>query len=463
MSERLVVSTTLLAGLVVSALMHTGQVFSFDLHRIVQLFVLLIAGITLLWTPQTLLAGFAALGRREGGLIGVAFILGALSSLLSARPHFAGLEWALFMLLFALALTVSQEAYRQPPKFDQWMRWALAIIAVVIALKILLIYLTILMKGVKLESPALFYEGFTNRRFFGQIATLVIPLLAYPLLRAETGQERFFWRVMLAVWWALLLASATRGSFMALAAASIVLVMLNRQSVLPWLRTQAICLVLGLVIYSVLFIWIPEQLNQAVSMENRVNNFTSLSKRDVIWQIALQHIMAHPFLGIGPMHFANEINPVAAHPHNALLQLAAEWGMPVAMAWLWVAIIGSWAFLQKIRRGEGESCLTVPLAVALLGGLAQSMVDGVIVVPYTQLWLTTVIAWTIGVNLRASPALVQGISIRATHISRAMITLAIGLLVWGAYPEILSLEAIASKYRVGMVPRFWVQGWFEYQ
>lgn len=457
------VSTALLVGLVVSALMHTGQVYSFDLHRIVQLCILLTVGIALIWNPQPMLAGFSSLRRREGGLIGLAFTFGAISSLLSARPHFAGLEWALFILLFVLALAVSQEVYRRPAVCDQWMRWALATTSVVIVLKIVLIYLSVLMQGGRLNSIVLFHHGFSNPRFFGQVATFVIPLLAYPLLRTKNRRERFFWFVMLAVWWALLFASATRGSFMALAAASIVLVILNRQSTLPWLRAQAICLVFGVVIYSVLFIWIPEQLNQVVSMESRANNFASLSNRDVIWQIALQHIVTHPLLGIGPMHFANEINPVAAHPHNALLQLAAEWGLPAALAWLWVVIIGSVAFLQKIRRGEGENELTIPLAIALLGGLAQSMVDGVIVVPYTQLWLITVIAWTTGVYSRMTPSSVQARLIVSPHVGRVMIAFAIGLVVWGVYPEMLSLETLASKYKVGLLPRFWAQGWLEYQ
>ncbi|MEQ1590944.1 MAG: O-antigen ligase family protein [Thiobacillaceae bacterium] len=460
MKNRSIFSLALLCGLVVSALMHTGHVFSYDLHRMVQVVVLVMVGVLMVWLPQSVLTGLSALGRRHAWLMGTAFALGALSSVFAARPHFAGLEWALFFLLFVLVLAVSQEAYRHPEQFDRWMRWVLAAVAVIVFLKIMLVYLVALLKGAMLDSAALFYPGFSNRRFFGQIATLIIPLLAYPLLIAQGSRERFFWRVMLALWWALLLASATRGSFMALLVASIVLLVLNRQKTLPWLKTQAACLGLGVVIYGVVFIWLPEQLNQAVSMESRVNDFSSLSNRDVIWRIALHHITAHPLLGIGPMHFANEMNPVAAHPHNALLQLAAEWGTPAALAWLIVAMTSCWAFLKRIQTGGTQDWLGTSLAVALLGAAAQSMVDGMIVVPYTQLWLVAVIAWAIGVYLRGSTSFLLGNS--SIAIFRLLIALTIGLLVWGVYPEMFNIQELASKYRMAMVPRFWAQGWLEY-
>lgn len=456
-------STILLIGLVVSTLMHTGQVFSYDWHRIVQIVVLVVSGAFLVRFPQPVINGLSMLGKRNARLIGLAFSLGAISVVLADRPSFAALEWAFFLLLFLLVLAVSQEAYQYTEQFDRWMRWALAAVAAIVALKVMLVYGLALIMGGQFDSAALFYRGFTNRRFFGQIATMIIPLLAYPLLNTQGSRIRWFWWSMLAVWWALLFASATRGSFLALAVSGFVLLLLIRQRALPWLKIQLICSGLGIAIYTVLFIWVPEQLQQAVSMENRMNNLTSLSSREIIWDIALQHIAAHPWFGIGPMHFANEINPVAAHPHNAPLQLAAEWGLPAALAWIYVMTAGCWAFLKKIRLESAGGWAGIALALALLGAATHSMVDGVIVVPYTQLWLVTVIAWGVGVYLRQGvPLGLNPTSITPT-MCRALIALAVGLIVWGVFPETFSLNELSSRYRVGMFPRFWVQGWFEYQ
>jgi O-antigen ligase len=36
--------------------------------------------------------------------------------------------------------------------------------------------------------------------------------------------------------------------------------------------------------------------------------------------------LQNPWLGVGPLHFSSVRNPIAAHPHQAILQWLAEWG-----------------------------------------------------------------------------------------------------------------------------------------
>lgn len=49
-----------------------------------------------------------------------------------------------------------------------------------------------------------------------------------------------------------------------------------------------------------------------------------LSLREVLWKHAWAKIVEFPWLGIGPMHFASLKNPVANHPHQAMLQIASS-------------------------------------------------------------------------------------------------------------------------------------------
>jgi O-antigen ligase len=292
---------------------------------------------------------------------------------------------------------------------------------------------------------------------------MIIPLLAFPLLRGDLSRAvRRGWFALLVVWWMLLLVSATRGSWAALAVAATVLFMWARHAAWPWLRIQSMGLGLGALLFVVLFFGVPTLLGIEAGVENRLDNLSTLSGREVIWGLALQQITQHPWLGIGPMHLASIHNEVAAHPHNSVLQLAAEWGIPAALAWLMAAAIGLIAFLRPLRHVEEDGVLRVCLAAALLAAAAQSLVDGVIVIPYTQLWLVLVVGWALGVHGR-NPCVVQSIiPSTQTWMVRVAALAAGGLLVWGIYPEIFNRADAAEvylKHHPNLLPRYWGLGW----
>ncbi len=71
-----------------------------------------------------------------------------------------------------------------------------------------------------------------------------------------------------------------------------------------------------------------------------------------LWQATGRMIMQHPLLGVGPGNFTSSFTayktleqkrravsaPVTEHPHNELLRLAAELGLPLALAWCVILI-----------------------------------------------------------------------------------------------------------------------------
>lgn len=393
------------------------------------------------------------------------FGLGLLSAITSSYPRFALLEWATLMLLVGLALLLADQARKDRPWFDLWSNRLVMSLAVVIALKIMTGYLAAMTAMVRLDTIMLFEGTFSNRRFFGQIASIIVPLLAYPLLRGDLSrraQAALF--SLLAVWWMLVIVSGTRGTWMALIVAAIVLAAFAWRASAGWLRIQMWALGLGALLFWILFVWLPIWIGLGASLENRLVNLATLSGREVLWSLAVAQIQAHPWVGIGPMHFAAIRNDFGAHPHNAVLQLAVEWGIPAALAFILPATVGLLRLLARLRQNvAAPNVLLTCLTASLLAAGVQSMVDGVIVIPYTQTLLALVAGWAMGVYFRD---VVVTSAVPASSLMRLGISvlslLALAALFNGVFPEAFNRPEVTQIYVDAgkpIPPRYWGVGW----
>lgn len=400
--------------------------------------------------PQTVRVGLASF-----------FGFGLVSALYVPSLDWALLEWATLLLLVILSLTLATVRICGGPTTDYWLSVLIASVAAVVVLKVMVGYLAALFEGVRLDTPLLFEGTFSNRRFFGQLATLLIPLLAW--LAVGASRLKPLWLLLLCIWWMLVFVSGTRGSWLALVLAyGVVWVVLGKRA-WPYMRIQGLALLTGLLAYGLLFYAVPALIGMETAVENRVGqDFSSLSQREVIWGLALKYAWENPWLGIGPMQFAAYPNPVAAHPHNALLQLAAEWGIPAMLIAAGLVANGLVAFAKPLWRGSKPDMLRVALLISLLGAAVHSMVDGVIVIPYTQTWLAIVAGWALGVHFQGVPVSETPISPITAWGLRAVVLFALAGLLWGVWPEILNRpEATAAylEHHDGLAPRFWAQGW----
>ena len=393
-----------------------------------------------------------------------AFGIGLVSATRSDYPRFALVEWASFLSLLWLALLWAGQVSKAND-LDKWLQRLVIAVAVVIAVKVMASYLGSIIPRVKLDSTILFTEGFSNRRFFGQIATVLIPLLAYPLIRESLSRTKWLSVfLLLSTWWMLAIASGTRGTWLALALSSGVLMAGAWRSSLPWLNVQAKAFVLGMGLFGLLFLWVPQLSQLDTSVENRFSDITTLSGREILWDTAVDQVRAHPLLGIGPMHLAAIKNHIAAHPHNSALQLMAEWGIPASLALAMPLAIGLVSLLRMVRKPpDGEANLLVCLLAALLAATTQSMVDGVIVMPYTQLWLVVIAGWALGTyyktvtrkfDLRPSPQIVW--------VAPLVSIMGLALLLASISPEVMNWQASIQRYvdeGSFLPPRYWVRGW----
>lgn len=440
-----------------------------DRQRIGQILLLLAvgAGAATLWRGR-ILEILNTWPRLMVALLILAFVLGGVSAGVSDYARFAWLEWSTFLLLLGLVLLLADEARRNAVGFDNWASAVVLLVAAAIALRIMMGYAAAILGGAPLDSVKLFTAVVSNRRVFGQVASMVIPLLAFPLLVSPTFRvPRKALYLLLAVWWMLAIASGTRGTWLALALSTFILAVFAWRNVVPWLRVQARGLLVGLVLYGLLFVWLPAWMLPDALVENRLAGLTDLTGRAELWAVAMSRIIEHPWLGVGPMHLAAIPGLFGAHPHNVVLQLAAEWGIPAALALLLAAGYAMVRLLMTLR-GLADTPLLACLAAGLLAAGAQAMVDGVVVMPYTQLWLALVAGWAMGVCLRGRT--MRSPRAEFTHenlrMSRVLVSLAmlfaLALLIRGVFPEMLyrveATKAYLDAGHNGIPPRYWQVG-----
>ena len=437
-----------------------------DRQRIEQVVLLMVGAVSLasIWRMRQMEI-LNRLPRTSLLLLILGFSLGALSAGFSDFIRYAWLEWSTSLLLVSLSLLLAWEAHADQIGFDRWAVRLLILVMAVISIRVLMGYMAAMLEGLRVDSVKLFTGVFSNRRVFGQVASMAIPLLAYPLLSNADWKpwQRVMLLGLLSVWWMLAIASGTRGTWMAIGVASVVLLMVAWRHAWPWVRIQLVALMFGLVLYGLLFVLLPDRFYPDALVENRLGNLTDLAGRGAIWSMSLMQIQTHPWLGIGPMHMAAVLGHVASHPHNLLLQLCAEWGIPAALALLIPMLWGVARLLLWLRRGSDP--LLVSVTAALLAAGAQAMVDGVFVMPYTQLWLILVAGWAIGIHMRKVDALrgrpVMAMTIKPWLISLVMVA-SLALMLWGVFPEILHRVEYTKAYldagHDAIPPCFWMVG-----
>lgn len=311
--------------------------------------------------------------------------------------------------------------------------------------------------------PQEFFTGFSNQRFFGHWVTLTLPLLVCARQHAQSSDLRSLLRELIAgLWLCFVIASGTRGSWVALLAVTLISPLAGqagRALALGIVRSSVIALVL----YGLLFWLAPTIVSGEAGLDglSRIAEGAKLSGREVLWSLAIDGIMARPLLGAGPMMFSALPNDFAAHPHNLLLQLAYEWGIPITL--LVVALASRMLYRQFRKCREDNRMLRVALLASIVGGLIQAQVDGVLVMPFGQVLFVLLCAWLASLDGGKSE---QPESMESGKRSRGfsfLLLLLVTAQFWLVSPELTRLEEWEQETLdaagAGLFfPRFWAQG-----
>lgn len=358
-----------------------------DAWRLLQL----LAGLLLLGTSvvSACRRGFRTAVPPSPTLLGLG-VLGALSVACASRPEFALREYCL-LLVALLAVWPRAPSHGALSAKTQQIAIHLLIAgaALYAALELLLISLGLVLNHT-LDYWRVF-AGYLNPRFFNHVQTLLIPLLAGMLGLPEL---RMLWRRI--AWFALIVNSFLllllmgRATLLALMVSSFLMLLLFKHLA----RQHVVRLLLAFAAGGLLHLLLIQLLPWLIGMEalpafREIGERGSVEARLYLWQIALDMIAAHPWLGVGPMHYSHQFNGEAAHPHNIYLQVAAEYGLPfffllafLVLRWL----IRTTRALHTHLHQAGDSLALAGYA-ALIAALVDGGFSGNFVMPLSQIWI----------------------------------------------------------------------------
>jgi O-antigen ligase len=461
--------------LVLPSLSLLPSLSPYNEKRVLQVGILLVVGAVLVVSRtarQRWLSVFIRLPRLAQWGLCTVLGLGLLSSALAPAPFYAFLEVGHFVLLFAAAGGVAM-AVRQAPKRTE--RFILG--AVTVSVLLYAVYFAVRYGGA-LAFPALeigkeTVGGFANTRFFNQYQTWTLPLLGGAVLalpkrwRAVRGGVLF----LAGLWWTLIFASNVRGTVVAMGIAAVGVRLLFRNHAHRWLSVQAMALLGGGVLYFFAFYLIGDAAPQFAAQMQQADGS---SWRILRWLSCLQLAGSHPWLGVGPMHFAwppFHFEP-GAHPHNAFLQWLVEWGVPSTVLMSGMIIWGGWQWMQQENEEAStasprSNAVRVALVASLLAGTAHAMVSGLLVMPVSQILLVLVGGWAWGRFQYRSTTPDTSVSVGAQAAFCVLLIASIGI-IGSSLQALKTIKERRSAFleaveRNKLSPRYWAQGYIGVQ
>ena len=452
----------------------------YDEKRLLECLLLLFISISLITQPairDNWIRLAHQLPANSRYLLACLVTLGLLSAVGASAPEKAILEISLYILLFITCLYTALQRQRLEQHFDTLITNALLITSAFSLVAFSAAFMAAMIEPVPLLHWDLFVN-FSHIRFFSQFQSWTLPLIVLPLLlnRSTPAGLRLWLPLFLAgSWWFLLFASGTRGSLLGLIVAAIVIAIAFGRHALPWFKWQGLALLIGLSLYILLFL-LPPLLGNADTgaIQNGTigRSLTNSSHRYDLWLVAWSMITEHPLLGIGPMHYACGItNGIAAHPHNAVLQIAAEWGLPAALIVIFLLLNGARAWIcqgrARLATANAAAGYHHPMLYpALLGSLTtattHALFSGIINMPLSQITMTLVIGWMIGIYYRPADTFSKK-PVATIAIWIILVLAASAGLISGITPDLLNFGELLNINHIpaGLthyMPRFWQQG-----
>jgi putative inorganic carbon (hco3(-)) transporter len=382
-----------------------------------------------------------------------------ISVCLAQSPRHAVIEVSTFAALSYLALFIAR-LYRENKQafirgfiYAIWAGIALYMVSFYVG------YITACIFKTPLNWP-LPFTGFSNIRSFNQYQLWTLGLICLPLLAFNLKNYiKAGLYVGLVCWWVLLFYSASRGVLIAWLMGVTITAITYQKLAWPFLRMQLISLFLGYCTYYLLFQVMPHLLNSTLITGTILRESTN--DRIELWNQAILLLKSNPWFGVGPMHFAWNSN-TNAHPHNSILQLGSEWGLPATLTILTIMGYGVYCWFKKFNvnnlkaKSRFESYLAIILFFTVITNAMYSLVDGVIVMPISQVLMFTMIGLMIGQYAKESLTNTDNYNNKFKPIFAGVMLVA---LVWATFPEISrGLSGDEKGFSMGYTalgPRYW--------
>lgn len=407
---------------------------------------------------------WARVPRHVAWSLGAALLLGVAASALAARPVYALVEVASFAMMGIAAVALASAGAERA-------RAGLAFTAVLVlggyAIATVPLHLVDLWTGAAEVWPQQ-HLGFDHVRHLNQLQAWFLPVV-WAVAAAASARRATYrqgalqlaaLRGVASLTVVFVLAASGRGILLAFGLAVVAAVaVLGRRST-PVLREAAVSAVAGLIFWGILFAAFGE-------------SGTGLSRlgsgsvgRLEMWAASLRMAASNPWLGVGPIHFAYYLGPFASVPHNLLLQLAAEWGVPVALIGVLVAVQGLRSWVGQARQADKASRLEPDawpcgLTMMVVAVLVNAMVDGSVTTPTSQIAAATGLGALLAEGLPATRRCSRPVWASARLAAVALPSVALLLAVAASEAPRLArrhYDLRMAHTEGGDMPRFWSCG-----
>lgn len=393
---------------------------------------------------------------RSGGL--TCFLaLGLISAGAASLPVHSLAEIALLGALIGLVVVVWFAASQLPTRFVSLAAIGLAAAHIT---GVLTRYLTAVFLGQPLGVDVLLL-GYANPRFPSAFYSLLIPFLAFAACKTDERRSiRAVAFVVLCTLWTVNLALGTRAIFFAyVVAVPIFVAFIGAKRARTMLWALATSFILGLLLYWLMFILVPfwAGLSAADLMRGQAD-LSGTSGRLSLWQAATSLIVAHPILGVGPMHFASVSHPHGAHPHNSIFQLASEYGVPATLMLGYIVWKLFHTSARAIRRNDPNAARAcVPAFLALIVAAIYSLVDGNYLMPVSQSAIAICVGVLLAGTFPLSAALPETLNSSPWPSRLAGVVIATSGIYLSAYAVATIGDGTPASGAYSL-PRFWEQG-----
>jgi len=448
-----------------------------DKQRCIELVALLFcAGALVLRNPDTLIV---SPDRPARWLLLGFFAFGLVSAVLAWSPRHALYEWSSMLLLVILVSVIADITAKTGAVGMPRVVQLVGVACLLYSLRLLLMYAAALVNGF---IPHVIYDltiGFSNARFFNHTQTALLPLLVLLFLQAPAGRlPRATWFVLAAFWWSLLYVTQARASVLALGAGCAASFLLCREQARGFLKAMTLTALAGIVVYVLAFVLLPMLAGlppfSSVSSVIERTAADPTSSRTLLWTRALELIAAHPWLGVGPLHFAHYGADLgnAAHPHDWILQIAAEWGVPALLCALCLLGLGMRALLRSAGRIASTDLRNQQfLALFVTTGVAISvdgLFSGVLVMPQSRLAIALVAGCAVGwVRSLGGARVPAGMAMPLRIGISALVMAGACVLVYAIAPDFAAhargepARTAGPRLNTGVDwPRIWADGFF---
>lgn len=334
------------------------------------------------------------------------FALGAVSVWNAYSLTHALYEWSMLLLLLLTVALLAAGLSRAGNSGLLLALQCIGAISVLYSLRVLLMYAATLANTNHLDMQDLAI-GFSNIRFLNHTQTVLLPFIVLLYLQAPPRSVlRRVWFALAAFWWALLFVSEARSSILALGAGCAVVPAIRRSQASSFLKAMALAALAGGIAYLLGFILLPmlvglRPFDAAANVLQRTAADPT-SGRNLLWHLSCQLMATHPWLGIGPQHFAHygATLGIGAHPHNFIMQIGVEWGIPALSCLLGAIGIGVRGLVRTGAHIAESDSSNQQILVALLATGAAIVVDGffsgVLVMPQSQMAIVLYLGCAVG-------------------------------------------------------------------